>query len=43
VLQVLGDLAGARTQYERALQITEAALGPDHPETRQVRNLKAAV
>ena len=27
----LGDLTGVRTQYERALQISEAALGPDHP------------
>jgi Flp pilus assembly protein TadD len=27
----LGDLAGGRTQYERALEITEATLGPDHP------------
>ena len=33
----LGDLPGARTQYERALQISETALGPDHPQTRQVR------
>ena len=32
MLQALGDLAGARTQYERALQISEAALGPDHPD-----------
>ena len=32
VLRDLGDLAGARTQYERALQISEAALGPDHPD-----------
>ena len=30
-------LPGARTQYERALQISEAALGPDHRQTRQVR------
>ena len=28
----LGDLTGARTQYERGLQISEAALGPDHPD-----------
>ena len=32
MLQDLGDLAGARTQFERALQISEAALGPDHPD-----------
>ena len=31
MLQALGDLPGARTQLERALQISEAALGPDHP------------
>jgi hypothetical protein len=31
VLVDLGDLAGARTQFERALEITEATLGPDHP------------
>ena len=37
VLQALGELPGARTQYERALQISEAALGPDHRQTRQVR------
>jgi hypothetical protein len=31
VLCELGDLAGARTQLERALEITEATLGPNHP------------
>jgi hypothetical protein len=31
VLQDLGDLAGARTQLERAREITAATLGPDHP------------
>jgi tetratricopeptide (TPR) repeat protein len=31
VLQDLGDFAGARAQLERALQISENALGPDHP------------
>jgi hypothetical protein len=31
VLADLGDLAGAKAQYERALAISEAALGPDHP------------
>ena len=30
VLRELGDLAGARAQAERALQISEQALGPDH-------------
>jgi hypothetical protein len=29
VLQALGDLPGARTQLERALQISETAPGPD--------------
>jgi len=28
----VGDLPGAREQLERALAITEAALGPDHPD-----------
>ncbi len=31
MLRDLGDLEGARAQYERALVIGEAALGPDHP------------
>jgi tetratricopeptide (TPR) repeat protein len=31
VLQALGDLAGAKACYERALRIDEAAFGPDHP------------
>ena len=38
MLQDLGDLTGARTQYERALQISEAALGPDHPDIGIRRN-----
>ena len=38
MLQDLGDLTGARTQYERALQISEAALGPDHPNIGIRRN-----
>jgi hypothetical protein len=33
----LGDLEGARAQYERALAICEAALGPDHPTTTAIR------
>ena len=40
----LGEVApvGARDQLERALHITETALGPDHPQTRQIRrNLDA--
>jgi tetratricopeptide (TPR) repeat protein len=31
VLQALGDLTGARAQLEQAVDISEAALGPDHP------------
>jgi hypothetical protein len=31
VLQALGDLEGARVQFERALASGEAALGPDQP------------
>jgi Tetratricopeptide repeat len=31
VLLDLGDLAGAKQLYERALAIGDAALGPDHP------------
>ena len=38
MLQDLGDLAGARTQLERAVQISEAALGPDHPTIGARRN-----
>jgi tetratricopeptide (TPR) repeat protein len=32
VLCRLGDLAGAKAQYERALEIGEAALGPNYPD-----------
>ncbi len=40
VLRDLGDLAGARAHYERALGIDEAAYGPDHPEVAiRVNNL----
>jgi Flp pilus assembly protein TadD len=38
VLRDLGDLVGARTQQERALQIIEQALGPDHPRVAICRN-----
>jgi len=31
VLHALGDLAGARAAYERALRILEASLGLEHP------------
>jgi hypothetical protein len=34
----LGDLHGARTQLERALQISEATLGPSHPQTDAARS-----
>jgi hypothetical protein len=34
----LGDRDGARTQLERALQISEATLGPDHPQTNVARS-----
>jgi hypothetical protein len=43
VLQDQGDLAGARQRFERALAITEAALGPDHPSTRTIRDNLAAL
>jgi Tetratricopeptide repeat len=36
VLQDLGDLQGAKTQLERALAITEATYGPDHPNVATV-------
>ena len=32
-LNAIGDLAGARPYYERALAIDEKVLGPDHPDT----------
>ena len=38
MLRDLGDLAGARTQYELALRIGEAALGPDHPDVGTMRS-----
>ncbi|MGH9360276.1 MAG: tetratricopeptide repeat protein [Thermoanaerobaculia bacterium] len=43
VLQDLGDLQGARAAAERALGIVEATLGPDHPNTRLVRENLAAL
>ena len=40
VLQDLGDLAGARAAFERALAIDERAFGPDHPNVAtDVNNL----
>jgi hypothetical protein len=42
VLKELGDLPGARANYERALKIFKKFLGDDHPNTRLVqRNLDA--
>ncbi|HVR98913.1 MAG TPA: tetratricopeptide repeat protein, partial [Thermoanaerobaculia bacterium] len=38
-----GDLAAARPYYERALAIFEARLGPDHPDTKTVRENLAAL
>jgi len=37
VLEDLGDLAGARKSYERALKIFQHFLGEDHPKTKLVR------
>ncbi|MCP4426613.1 MAG: tetratricopeptide repeat protein, partial [Chloroflexi bacterium] len=38
LLDSMGDYEGARPYYERALEISERALGPDHPDTATVRN-----
>jgi hypothetical protein len=35
----LADLAGARTQLERALEIAEATLGPNHPNVVLFRRI----
>ena len=37
VLRELGDLGGARAQHERALEIGQATLGPDHPDVAVYR------
>ncbi|MCC6601838.1 MAG: tetratricopeptide repeat protein [Anaerolineae bacterium] len=37
-LQAFGNYAAARPYFERALAITEKALGPDHPDTAQSLN-----
>jgi tetratricopeptide (TPR) repeat protein len=43
-LRDLGDLAKARTLYERALSILNKFLGDDHPNTRNARgNLELLV
>ena len=40
MLQDLGDHAGAKAAYERAIKIGEAAFGPDHPNVAiRVNNL----
>ena len=42
VLQDLGDLAGAKAHFERALAIRVKFLGEEHPKTQAVRrNLEA--
>ena len=38
LLWELGDLAGARPLFERALAIREKALGPEHPDTAKSLN-----
>ncbi len=38
-----GDLAGARPLYQRALAITEKALGPEHPDTAASLNNLASL
>jgi hypothetical protein len=44
VLQALGDLAQARTLFERAIAIFRKSLGDDHPNTRTVRkNLEGLI
>jgi hypothetical protein len=35
---MIGDYAGARPYYERALRIFRAALGEHHPWTQTVQN-----
>ena len=37
MLQDQGDLAAARPLFERALAISEKALGPEHPDTNRTR------
>ena len=37
VLKALGDYAGAKEAYQRALVIIKKKLGPDHPNTKFVR------
>ena len=37
VLRDLGDLPGARVEFEQALQIGQATVGPDHPNMATFR------
>ncbi|MEU4564695.1 tetratricopeptide repeat protein [Actinoplanes sp. NPDC023936] len=39
MLQALGRLDDARTEYEQALTISLAALGPNHTQTKAIRRL----
>jgi Tetratricopeptide repeat len=42
LLQAQGDLAGARSYYERAFRVFQSGLGEVHPSTQMVRrNLEA--
>jgi tetratricopeptide (TPR) repeat protein len=38
MLREIGDLDGAKTLYERAIEHAEAAFGPDHPEVASTVN-----
>ena len=38
VLTALGDLSGARTHHERALEIGQATLRPNHPTMATFRD-----
>jgi hypothetical protein len=38
VLADLGDLAAARTEYKRAVEIGQATFGSDHPNTAAFRD-----
>jgi hypothetical protein len=38
VLHDLGDLAGARANFERALKIRTKVFGDDHPKTRLIQD-----
>ena len=38
IIADLGDLASARTHYERVLELTEATIDRDHPHVAAWRN-----